>query len=393
MAALLASARGRAIEYEAKHEYSSGESDGNEHMEQTFSEERSRKSFDKAFKQAIDAADVILYVLDARDPEGTRSYEVEQQIMAKEGGEKRLVLVLNKIDLVPPTVLKGWVSYLRRFFPTLPLKAANGAPNAHSFDHKSLTIQGTSAALLKSLKSFAHLKQLKRAVTVGVIGFPNVGKSSVINALTGRLGGSRSACPTGAEAGITTCLREVNLDKKLKLLDSPGIVFPSDQDSINSSNIDESSRFALLNAVPPKMISDPINAVKLLLSRLSTSTVLLEKLLEVYGVPPIVNTGLDSLTRNLLIEVARKRGRLSKGGVPNLNSAAVVVIMDWRDGRIQGWVDPPISMGTEVVAHGIKPGVAAPEDEKEVVNQWMEEFKINDLHDGYVNEIQMEQQM
>ncbi|KAI5800009.1 P-loop containing nucleoside triphosphate hydrolase protein [Geopyxis carbonaria] len=391
MAALLASARARAMEYEAKNGDSNGESE-DEDMEQKFRGDNSQKSFNKAFKQAVDAADVILYVLDARDPEGTRSREVERQIMAAEGGEKRLILILNKIDLVPPTVLKGWIKYLRRFFPTLPLKASNGAPNAQSFDHKSLTTQGTSAALLKSLKSFAHSKQLKRAVTVGVIGFPNVGKSSVINALTGRLGGSQSACPTGAEAGITTSLREVKLDKKLKLLDSPGIVFPSGQDGSKGSKIDENARLVLLNVVPPKMMSDPIPAVKLLLSRLATSDVLLEKLLEVYGVPPLVNTGLDSLTRNFLIEVARKRGRLGKGGVPNLNSAAIAVIMDWRDGRIQGWVDPPINMGTETVAHGIKSDVATAEpDQKEIVSQWMGEFKIDDLLEGdTVAEVEME---
>ena len=100
----------------------------------------------------------------------------------------------------------------------LPLRASRSAANAQTFDHKSLTVQDTLATFLEALKSFAHAKQLNRLVSVGVIGYPNVGKLSVISTLTGRLGGLRAACPTGAEATITTSLQEVKLDKKLKMV-------------------------------------------------------------------------------------------------------------------------------------------------------------------------------
>ncbi|RPB01093.1 P-loop containing nucleoside triphosphate hydrolase protein [Choiromyces venosus 120613-1] len=386
MAALLASARARAAEYEAEHGDSSGESDDDSDSEigipdlesKSTRRDTSRKAFDKMFKQVIDAADVILYVLDARDPEATRSRDVERQIMAADGGEKRLILILNKIDLVPATVLKGWLDYLRRYFPTLPLRASGSAANAQTFDHKSLTVQGTSAALLKALKSFAHAKQLKRSVSVGVIGYPNVGKSSVINALTGRLGGSQTACPTGAEAGVTTSLREVKLDKKLKLLDSPGIVFPG-SDSQGGSK-DDQARLILLNAVPPKQILDPVPAVALLIRRLSTSQTLFNKLLDVYNLPPLVDTTVTDITTDFLVQVARKRGRLGKGGIPNIEAAAKAVIMDWRDGRIQGWVDPPAAVPNNT-NQGVKPTTAAitTDDQKEIVKEWAEEFKLDGL--------------
>lgn len=346
------------------------------------SKETSRKQFDKLFKQLVDTADVILYVLDARDPDGTRSREVERQIMAAAGGEKRLILVLNKIDLIPSHVLKAWLVYLRRYFPTLPLKACNSAPNSQAFDHKSLTVQGTSTALLKALKSFAHSKQLKRSVTVGVIGYPNVGKSSVINTLMGRHGGSQSAsCPTGAGAGVTTSLREVKLDKKLKLLDSPGIVFPNEHDAKGSKSTAEQARLILLNVIPPKQIEDPVPAVTLLLQRMSTSPTLFQRLLDVYNIPPIVNTSMADLTKNFLIEVARKRGRFGRGGVPNIESAAMAVIMDWRAGRIQGWIDPPRTVASNAaMQQGIKGEIQQIEpDQKEIVAEWMEEFKLDGL--------------
>lgn len=403
MAALLASARARAAEYEADHgDDNDDEEEDDDETSNNVTKDTSRRAFDKMFKQVVDAADVVLYVLDARDPEGTRSRDVERAVMAADGGEKRLILILNKIDLIPPSVLKGWLTYLRRYFPTLPLRASNSAPNAHTFDHKALTVQGTSAALLKALKSFAHSKQLKRSVSVGVIGYPNVGKSSVINALTGRLGGTAAACPTGAEAGVTTSLREVKLDKKLKLIDSPGIVFPG---SSEGASKDDQSRLILLNAVPPKQINDPVPAINLLIKRLSTSEALFAKLLALYDLPPL-NTGRD-ITNDFLVQVARKRGRLGKGGIPNIDAAAKTVIMDWRDGRIQGWIDPPVLAGTVAALTaakqhgGVKEVYAEPaEDQKVIVKEWAAEFKLDGLwgDDGAeeeeeVEEVEMEVEM
>ncbi|OJJ49691.1 hypothetical protein ASPZODRAFT_128195 [Penicilliopsis zonata CBS 506.65] len=413
MAALLASARARAAEYNEEHdedddeegedddemdEEDDDEMDEDEEggaalnesgipklVSQSGSKESSRRQFDKVFKRVVDAADVILYVLDARDPEGTRSKEVEREIMAADKGSKRLVLVLNKIDLVPPPVLKAWLIHLRRYFPTLPLKASNGAPNAHSFDHKQLTVKGTSETLFRALKSYAHSRQLQRAISVGVIGYPNVGKSSVINSLTARLNkGYSNACPTGAEAGVTTNLREVKLDGKIKLIDSPGIVFPSASSSSSeksgrkSKKQDEQARLILLNAIPPKQIDDPVPAVNLLLRRLSSSETLMAKMLEVYGIPPLFPTGGDKTT-DFLVQVARKRGRLGKGGVPNIQSAAMTVITDWRDGRIQGWANAPVLPVVTVAEGEAAPVAAEGADTKQIVTEWAKEFKIEGL--------------
>ncbi|KAI0893836.1 P-loop containing nucleoside triphosphate hydrolase protein [Annulohypoxylon nitens] len=397
MAALLASARAAAEKYDRElqsgDEMDEDESDDDEaDYEDGTAELRaqgsSRKSHDKVFKQVVDQADVVLYVLDARDPEGTRSREVERMVMAAASGGKRLMLVLNKIDLIPPNVLKDWLTYLRRYFPTLPLRASGSAPNAQTFNHRDLTVQSTSSALFKSLKSFAASKQLKRAISVGVIGYPNVGKSSVINALLSRMGGrGAAACPAGAEAGVTTSIRAVKIDSKLTLLDSPGIVFPSAQegDSTSSSSskknaVEAHAHLVLLNAIPPKQIDDPIPAVTLLLKRLSASPELLQKLMDVYDLPPLISSNGDETT-DFLVQVARKRGRLGKGGVPNLGAAAMTVVTDWRDGRIQGWVDAPVlPVATEISAAAKGEGEAgAMADQKEIVTEWAKEFKIEGL--------------
>lgn len=309
-----------------------------EDQEASIKKETSRKMFDKDFKTVVENSDVVLYVLDARDPNSTRSKEVEKMVLNAARGEKRLILVLNKIDLVPKPVLDKWLLYLRQSFPTIPIRASSSITQ-QTFNHKSLTFQATTAGLLKSLKTYAQRSGLKRSITVGVIGYPNVGKSSVTNALISRTNrGKDGPCPTGAEAGVTRSIKELKLDGKVKLLDSPGIVFPSAK---GRSKIDEQARLVLLNAVPSNQVVDPLPAATLILQRLSSNKELFERMMSFYGIPPFVNDGSTKGSTEFLIHVARKRGRLGKGGIPDINSAAKAVVNDWCEGRLQWYTTAP----------------------------------------------------
>jgi nuclear GTP-binding protein len=80
---------------------------------------QSKRAFVKELNKVVEMADVILEVLDARDPMGCRNPELEARVM---GEQKKLILVMNKIDLIPPENARVWLKYLRQEFPTVLIK-------------------------------------------------------------------------------------------------------------------------------------------------------------------------------------------------------------------------------------------------------------------------------
>ncbi|KAL3853421.1 hypothetical protein ACJMK2_016960 [Sinanodonta woodiana] len=92
--------------------------------------ESSLKAYYKEFRKVVDASDVILEVLDARDPLGSRCLEMEQAILSA-STNKRLVLILNKIDLVPRENVEAWLKHLKNEFPTLAFKASTQTQSDH----------------------------------------------------------------------------------------------------------------------------------------------------------------------------------------------------------------------------------------------------------------------
>lgn len=260
----------------------------------------------EGFKKVVDSSDVILQVLDARDPCSCRCLEVERYVR-KVDANKRIVLVLNKIgtttkkllnktpsfpvllfvcwirlplpcnstgkpplrlsggvrhvdlgacgiicivprgtannelsgaDLVPPEVVRKWLVHLREELPAVAFKAATKKKGVIKQIRMPRHVQasdssgkGTSStdletseclgadSLVQLLKNYSRSNDVKSVISVGVVGLPNVGKSSVINSLK-----RSNVSHTGNAPGITKSVQEIHLDKHIRLLDSPGLV-------------------------------------------------------------------------------------------------------------------------------------------------------------------------
>ena len=117
-------------------------------------------------------------------------------------------------------------------------------------------------------------------------------------------------------------MQEVQLDKQIRLLDSPGIVF-DDTDGAAT---------ALRNCVNPDTLEDPVGAIQAILARCPPET-----LMSVYALPRFPRGDADAF----LSLAARKLGKIKKGGVPDKDMAARTILRDWNTGKVPFYAEPP----------------------------------------------------
>ena len=353
--------------------------------------QQSRRAYLRSLKRVIESSDVVLQVLDARDPLGTRVHPaVEAGVLSHP--DRRMVLVLNKIDLVPKANVAEWLTYLRRSHPTVALKAgtsrsgksnesgrSSGVGRAEGEGALDTTMAVGVEGLLQLLKNYARrgggggggcsggiggkMKKSKTCITVGIIGYPNVGKSSILNSL------KRSrAVGVSPRPGFTTTLQEVVLDRSIRLVDSPGVVFDDD----------DGAGAVLRNSVDADSVEDPIPAIQSLLGRCSA-----ESLMMTYGVPAFPS-GPDGAMAFLAM-VARSRGRVLRGGIPDKVTAARLVIKDWNRGKVPYYSVPPPVVGA--AGGGTTNGGGGLLGNVEIVSEFADEFDVDRIMEAHDREL------
>ncbi|KAK4369154.1 hypothetical protein RND71_012946 [Anisodus tanguticus] len=266
-----------------------------------FEKGQSKRIWSELYK-VIDSSDVVVQVLDARDPCGTRCYHLEKHL--KENCKhKHMVLLLNKCDLVPAWATKGWLRVLSKEYPTLAF-------------HASVTKSFGKGSLLSVLRQFARLKSDKQAISVGFVGYPNVGKSSVINTLR-----SKTVCKTAPIPGETKVWQYITLTKRIFLIDCPGVVY---------QNHDSETDIVLKGVVRVTNLPDASEHIGEVLNRVKK-----EHLKRAYK----INDWVDD--NDFLQQLCKSTGKLLKGGEPDYKTAAKMVLHDWQRGKIPFFVPPP----------------------------------------------------
>ncbi|ORD94202.1 NOG2 [Enterospora canceri] len=163
----------------------------------------SKKTWNEMYK-VLDASDVVIHLLDARDPDGTKCKLVEKYLETKR--HKHLIYVLNKVDLVPTSVTAAWLRVLSK---------SHTAIAYHSNSLDNFYGKENLLGVIRQLKTLYK----KKSISIGFVGYPNTGKSSVINTLV-----KKDACRVAPVPGQTRVWQYIALMKEVYLIDSPGVI-------------------------------------------------------------------------------------------------------------------------------------------------------------------------
>ena len=261
---------------------------------------KTRRQIEADLKQV----DAVCEIVDARIPMSSRNPDIDSIC-----GNKPRVIVLNRMDLADPNATKRWATY---------------------FKNKGMTVVCTDCKSRKGIADFApavrnackekierdKARGMNRAVRLMVVGIPNVGKSTLINQISGRKGAKAENRP-----GVTRGKQWVTVDTSLLLLDTPGILWPKFEDP------EVGMMLAYTGAVKEGVIDIEELACRLmeLLHKYYPQT-----LLERYKVEaPEGTPGWE------LVELAgRKRGYLISGGEVNTERMSKVLIDEFRSGKL-----------------------------------------------------------
>lgn len=256
-----------------------------------------KQGFPKIVRELIDKCEIILEILDARFIEETRNKEIESLIKQK---NKQIVYVINKSDLANPEETKKALES-NDLFPHVLISAK---------DRKGIGI------LRERIKMEATKIRDKFSKTnIGVIGYPNTGKSSIINMIIGR-----SVARTAPEAGFTKGIQKLKLSENVYILDTPGVIPEARYSMEDSKKMAEHVRLGARNY---DRIDEPEFAVHRLMQQYPRA---IEKHYD-------INANGDS---ELLIEELGKRKKflLPRNRVDS-DRTARVVLKEWQEGKIK----------------------------------------------------------
>ena len=257
----------------------------------------------KEIKKVISDIDVVIEVLDARIP-----FSSSNPMIQKLKGEKPCIKILNKADLADPEIIKTWQIHFEKDETIMTL-----AISANSLNNK-----GAIANLCRKLAP--HRANSDKPINAMIMGIPNVGKSTLINALA-----NRNIAKVGNEPAVTKRQQKINLENGIVLSDTPGVLWPKlDPESCGY-------RLAATGAIKDTAMeyeSVACFTLDYLVSAYPEALCTRFKL----GDTEKLNDFKSSL--ELLSFIGSKRGCLRAGGVIDIHQAATIVLHELRAGKI-----------------------------------------------------------
>jgi len=261
--------------------------------------QRQRGKYPVLASRIVQMSDVILEIIDSRFIGETRNPEIEEKI-EKQG--KTLVYVLNKVDLIDKSKLneEGINSMKPHVF--ISCVTREGIRNLRD--------------LIKMLANRVETPEDRvfGRVSVGVVGYPNTGKSSIINLLSGR-----SSSKVGKQPGSTKGIMKIRLTPRIVLLDSPGIISEKDYSTSYASAM---SRHTKVGARSYSEVPNPVIAVYNLMNEFPSA---IENFYQIEA----------ENFESFMDKLGRKKNFLKKGGEIDEDRTARLVLKEWQEGKIR----------------------------------------------------------
>ncbi|UUM32426.1 ribosome biogenesis GTPase YlqF [Vibrio japonicus] len=252
----------------------------------------------KEIEEAIPQVDVIIEVLDARIP-----FSSENPMISQLRGEKPVVKVLNKRDLADPELTQLWIDHFEQEKNVKAMAITTSNPQEV---HKILDL---------CRKLAPHREEIGKNIRTMIMGIPNVGKSTIINTLAGRV-----IAQTGNQPAVTRRQQRINLQNGIVLSDTPGILWPKVE------NPHSGFRLAATGAVKDTAMEyDEVAfyTVEYLAKAYP------ERLKERYQIEELPETDIE-----LMEEIGRRRGALRAGGRVDLHKCSEILLHELRNGTL-----------------------------------------------------------
>ena len=261
---------------------------------------KTRRQIEADLKQV----DAVCEIVDARIPMSSRNPDIDAIC-----GNKPRIVILNRMDLADPAATKRWAEYFKR-------KGMAAVPTDCKTRKGIADFQPAVRSVLKEKIERNAAKGMNKPVRVMIVGIPNVGKSTLINQISGRKGAKAENRP-----GVTRGKQWVTVDSSLLLLDTPGILWPKFEDP------QVGMMLAYTGAVKDGIMDIEELAcflIQLLHRRYPAA------LKERYG----IDVEEDIPGYELLEMAGRKRGFLVSGGEINTERMAKVLVDEYRSGKL-----------------------------------------------------------